>query len=406
MDLVLERCCGLDVHQATVVACALVGNTKYVRTFGTTTRELLELTDWLKELDCQQVAMEGTGVYWKPVYAVLEGCGFGLVVANARHIKKVPGRKTDVSDAEWIAKLLQHGLLRSSFVPPKSILELRDLTRYRRKLVQSRTAERNRTQKLLESANIKLATVLSDVFGKSGMAMLRALLDGKPAGEIAQLARGRARAKLKELEVALEGRFNEHHRFMLELQLTRLEQVDKDIASVEERVEDRLGAYSAERTRLQTIPGIRRVNSAEMLAEIGADMSAFGSAAQLASWAGVCPGSCESAGKNKSGKLRKGNLHLTSALVEAAQAAVGKKNSYLQAKFHRLKARRGYKRALMAIAHKILVAAFHILRDGVDYRDLGPAYLDEVNERRTVKGLVARLERLGYAVDLAKQPAA
>lgn len=408
MEVVLDSCCGLDVHQATVVACVLVGSSKHVRTFATTTRALLELGEWLVELGCKQVAMEGTGVYWKPVYAVLEGHGFALIVANARHIKKVPGRKTDVSDAEWIAKLLRHGLLKSSFVPPRPIAQLRDLTRYRKKLVQARTAERNRTQRLLETANIKLATVLSDVFGKSGMDMLRALLDGtKLPTEMAQLARGKARAKLADLEIALEGRFDEHHRFLLGLQVRRLDAVEADIAAVDERIDAQLATMVTERARLQTIPGVDRVTSAELLAELGPDMSVFDGAPQLASWAGVCPGSCESAGKNKTGKLRKGNRHLTTALVEAAQAAVKKKHSYLRAKFHRLKARRGYKRALIAIAHKILLAAFHILRDGLDYKDLGPAYLDQLTEKRTVRGLVGRLERLGYAVTFEKvQPAA
>lgn len=407
MKPLLDCCCGLDVHQATVVACALVGSKKHVRTFATTTQALLELADWLVELGCKQVAMESTGVYWRPVYAVLEGHGFGLVVANAQHIKKVPGRKTDVSDAEWIAKLLGHGLLKSSFVPPKQIAQLRDLTRYRKKLVQARTAERNRTQRLLETANIKLATVLSDVFGKSGMAMLRALLEGtmQPV-EIAQLAFGKARAKLGELQLALEGRFDEHHHFMLTIQLERLDAVDKDIAAVDAHIDTQLASLADQRARLQTIPGVDRVASAQLLAELGPDMSVFEGAPQLASWAGVCPGSAESAGKNKTGKLRKGNIHLTTALVEAAQAATRKRDSYLRAKFHRLKARRGYKRALIAIAHKILLAAYHILRDAVPYKDLGPTYLDQLNENRTVRALVHRLQHLGYSVAIEKpQPA-
>jgi transposase len=407
MEAVLKCCCGLDVHQATVVACVLDEQKKHVRTFETTTRALLEMADWLGELGCEQVAMEGTGIYWRPVYAMLEGHAFGLTVANARHIKKVPGRKTDVSDAEWIAKLLRHGLLKSSFVPPKPIAELRDLTRYRKKLVQSRTAERNRTQRLLETANIKLATVLSDVFGRSGMEMLRALLEGTMSPiEIAQLARGKARSKLAELEVALEGCFDEHHRFMLTIQLQRLDAIGNDIAAVDGRIDAQLTSLAMERARLQTIPGVDRIASAQLLAELGPDMSVFDGAPQVASWAGVCPGSCESAGKNKTGKLRKGNRYLTTALVESAQAAVRKRGTYLRAKFHKLKARRGYKRAIIAIAHKILLAAFHILRDGVPYKDLGPTYLDELNETRTVRTLVGRLERLGYAVAAEKpQPA-
>lgn len=403
MEALYGCCCGLDVHQANVVACILRGKERFIRSFGTTTRELLGLVDWLHEHGCQAVGMEGTGIYWKPVYAILEGQGFALVLSNAHHIRKVPGRKTDVSDSQWIAELLLHGLMKSSFVPPKPIAELRDLVRYRKKLVGARTAERNRAQRLLESANIKLASVLSDVFGVSGMSMLRALLDGElSAEEMSKLARGRARQKQAELVLALEGRFQEHHRFLLTLQLDRLEQVETDIAKLDARIEERLAPYAAERKRLQTIAGVDRVASFQILAEIGVDMSVFDNEAALASWAGVCPGSRESAGKNKSGRMRKGNRHLTVALVEAAQAAIRKKDSYLRAKFHKLKARRGYLRALIAVAHKILIAAFHILRDGVEYRDLGPSYLDQQNEGRIVRGLVNRLQRLGYQVNVEK----
>jgi transposase len=408
MEAIIERCCGLDVHQATVVACVIVGSAdrraqKQVRTFGTTTRELLELGTWLREQGCTHAAMEGTGVYWKPVHAVLDDGALSLVVANARHIKKVPGRKTDVLDSEWIAQLLRHGLIKSSFVPPKPIQQLRDLVRYRKKLVQTRSTERNRAQKLLESANIKLASVLSDVFGTSGMEMLRALLEGvQTPAQIAQCARGRARSKLEALEAALEGRFEEHHRFVLRLQLGRLERVDADIETLDARIEAQLATWKEQRALLQTIPGVSRVASAQIVAEIGVDMSAFDDAAHLASWAGICPGSHESAGKNRSGKLRKGNRHLTVALVEAAQAAARSTRTYLRDKFHKLRVRRGYKRAVIAIAHKILIAAYRILRDMVPYRELGEGYLDSRSQRTVVGSLVHRLKRMGYEVALTK----
>jgi transposase len=299
METLVERGCGLDVHQATLVACLLTVRKdgkvqKQVRTFGTTTRELLSMREWLLSQGCTHVAMESTGVYWKPVYAILEGA-FQIVVANAQHVKKIPGRKTDVKDAEWIADLLCHGLLRQSFVPPKPIRELRDLTRYRRKLVESQSAERNRLLKVLETANIKLASVATDVFGTSGRLMLRALIEGKAtAQEMAELA------------------------------------------------------------LLDEIPGVDWTLAVVIIAELGVDMSVFQSVSQLASWAGVCPGNSESAGKRKSSRIPKGNVYLKTALVEAAHAAARTKGTYLRDKFHRLKARRGYKRAAVAIGHKIL----------------------------------------------------
>lgn len=406
MEPIVERCCGLDVHQATVVACLLVGSAnqrprKEVRSFGTKTRELMALRDWLRENGCTHVGMEATGIYWKPVHAVLED-DFEVVVGNAHHIKNVPGRKTDVKDSEWIADLLRHGLIAKSFVPPKPIRELRDLLRYRRKLVESRSAERNRLQKLLETANIKLASVASDVFGVSGMAMLKALVhgDATPA-EMAQLAKKRLRQKLGELELALEGKVEEHHRFVLEIQLSRLDEVDKHIAKLDERIDGKLTPYREHHVRLAQIPGVDRVLAAVMIAELGTDMTVFKSAGHLAAWAGVCPGNNESAGKKKKGTARKGNVHLMTALVEAAHGASRKKDSYFKDKFFRLKARRGYLRAAVAIAHKILKAVYVMLSTGADYRELGAAYLDAVDSRRVTGNLVRRLERLGYDVKIA-----
>jgi Transposase and inactivated derivatives len=408
MQTLVERGCGLDVHQATVVACLLIVRKdgrvqKQLRTFGTTTRELLSLREWLLSEGCTQVALESTGVYWKPVYAILEGA-FQIVVANAQPVKKVPGRKTDVKDAEWIADLLCHGLLRSSFVPPQPIRELRDLTRYRRKLVESRSAERNRLLKVLETANIKLASVATDVFGTSGRLMLRALIEGKATPqEMADLAKKKLRSKIPQLELALEGKLEEHHRFLLKLQLDRLESVESDLAALEQRIQEKLQPYAAQLALLQEIPGVERTLAAVIIAELGVDMTVFQSVSQLASWAGVCPGNNESAGKRKSSRIPKGNVYLKTALVEAANSAARAKGTYLRDKFYRLKARRGYKRAAVAIAHKILVSIYHMLSQNVSYNDLGDLYLDTLNKHHLTRNLVHRLERLGYSVTLTLQ---
>jgi transposase len=408
MQTLVERGCGLDVHQATVVACLLqVGKDgrvqKQMRAFGSTTRELVSLRQWLRTEGCTHVAMESAGVYWKPVYAILEG-GFQIVVASAQQVKKVPGRKTDVKDAEWIADLLCHGLLRSSFVPPKPIRELRDLTRYRRKLVESQAAERNRLLKLLESANIKLSSVATDVFGVSGRLMLKALVEGKASlAEMAELAKGKLRNKIPQLQLALEGKLEEHHRFLLQLQQDRLDAAKRDLATLEQRIQQKLEPYAAQLALLQEIPGVDWTLAAVIIAELGIDMTVFQSVSQLASWAGVCPGNNESAGKRKSARIPKGNVYLKTALVEAANAAARTKGTYLRDKFYRLKARRGYKRAAVAIAHKILVSIYHMLSQQVSYNDLGDLYLDKLNKNHLTRNLVHRLERLGYSVTLTLQ---
>ena len=410
MQTMVERGCGLDVHQATVVACLLMvlknGKVqKQIQTFGTTTRELVSLREWLLSEGCTHVAMESTGVYWKPIYAILEGA-FEIVVANAQHVKKVPGRKTDVKDAEWIADLLCHGLLRSSFVPSKPIRELRDLTRYRRKLVESRSAERNRLLKLLESANIKLASVASDVFGVSGLLMLQALIEGKATPqEMAELAKRQMRKKIPELELALEGRVEEHHRFLLRVQLRRLQSVEQDLGVLEQRIQEKLKPYAAQLTLLDEIPGVDWTLAAGIIAEMGVDMSVFGSVSQLVSWAGICPGNNESGGKRKSSRIPKGNVYLKTALVEAANAAGKAKGTYLRDKFYRLKARRGYKRAAVAVAHKILVAIYHMFSHQVCYNELGDLYRDKLNKHHLTRNLVHRLERLGYTVTLEQKAA-
>ena len=410
MELQLKRCCGLDVHQATVVACLLIlladGKVKkQIRSFGTTTRDLLALRDWLQAEGCGHVAMESTGVYWKPVYAILEGV-FEVIVANAQRIRKVPGRKTDVKDAEWIADLLMHGLLKPSFVPPKPIRELRDLTRYRRKLVESRSSERNRLLKLLETANIKLASVASDVFGVSGMRMLQALIEGKatPAA-MAELAKGRLRAKIPQLEPALEGRLEEHHRFLLKLQLRRMGDLDGDLEELDKRIEEKLAPYRSQLELLTEIPGVDGTLAAVILAELGVDMKVFGSVCQLSAWVGICPGNNESAGKRRNSHITKGNRHLKTALVEAAYAASRVKGTYLRDKYYRLKARRGAQRAVVAVGHKILVAAYHMLSEQVSYNDLGDLYLDKLNKHHLTRNLVHRLERLGFRVTLEQAAA-
>jgi len=410
MQTLVERGCGLDVHQATVVACLLIVSKngkvrKQVRTFGTTTRELEGLREWLLSEGCTHVAMESTGVYWKPIYVILEGA-FEIVVANAQHVKKVPGRKTDVKDAEWIADLLCHGLLRASFVPPKPIRELRDLTRYRRKLVESRSAERNRLLKLLESANIKLASVASDVFGVSGLLMLQALVAGQATPqEMAELAKKQMRKKIPALELALEGKVEEHHRFLLSVQLRRLRTVEEDLGILEQRIQEKLEPYAVQFALLQEIPGIDGKLAAAIIAELGVDMNVFGSVPQLASWAGICPGNNESGGKRKSSRIPKGNVYLKTALVEAANAAAKAKGTFLRDKFYRLKARRGYKRAAVAVAHKILVAIYHMLSHQACYNEWGDLYLDNLNKHHLTRNLIRRLERLGYTVTLEQKAA-
>ena len=411
MDTLYPRCAGLDVHKETVAACVRHQGPRgrarqEVRTFATHTAGLLELADWLAAEGVTHVAMESTGVYWKPVFHVLEG-RFELLLVNAEHVKKVPGRKTDVKDCQWIAQLLQHGLLRASFVPPAPIRELRDLTRQRAQLVGERVRVGNRIQKVLEDANVKLAGVASDVLGMSGRAMLRAIVAGEadPA-KLAELALGRLREKIPALRQALAGRVSDHHRFLLGLLLDQLGQLEGLIARLEARIAEGLAPFAEEVRRLMTIPGISRTVAEVVLAEAGPDLAAFPSAAHLASWAGLCPGNNESAGKQKGGRARKGNRWLRTALVQAAWAAGRAKGTYLQAQFRRLSARRGAKRAAMAVGHTVLVMVYHVLSRGEPYRELGADYLDKLAPDRLTRNLVKRLERLGHKVTLEPQDAA
>ncbi|HEX2173752.1 MAG TPA: IS110 family transposase [Dehalococcoidia bacterium] len=405
MEAIIERCAGLDVHQASVVACVLIGEPgrrprKEVRTFATLTRDLEALRDWLQELGVTHVGMESTGVYWKPVHAVLEGY-FELIVGNAHHIRNVPGRKTDVKDAEWVADLIRHGLIKPSFVPPPPIRELRELVRLRRSLSEALTTEQNRTLKLLETANIKLASVVSEVFGVSGRAMLKALVENTATPEaMANLAKRKLRRKLQPLALALDGRLTEHHRYLLAFHLRRVEAIEADLRALDERIEEKAQPFRAQRQLLRQIPGVDDRIAVTILAEIGIDMTVFGNAKRLAAWAGVCPGNYESAGKKKRAATRKGNAHLKTTLVQAAVCAARKKGSYYKDKYHRLKARRGSLRAAMAIGHKILVAAFHILAKGVPFQELGDVFLDQQARKRTTTNLVRRLNTLGYDVVL------
>jgi transposase len=402
MQVVYEVSCGLDVHKKKVTACVLwaPGKRKQIREFGTFTRDLLDLTDWLRACGVTHVALESTGVYWKPVWNLLEGL-FEVLLVNAQHIKAVPGRKTDQKDSEWIAELLQHGLLRPSFVPPTPIRELRDLTRYRASLAQEINRIANRIQKVLEDANIKLASVATNALGASGLAMLEAIVDGEEdSGRLAEMAQGKLRNKIPELQQALQGRTTAHHRFLLRELLDHLYFVESKMRRIEQEVDDRLGPFQSEVARLCTIPGVDQVTAWGVLAEIGLNMNQFPDAQHLASWAGLCPGSHESAGKRKSGKTRKGSLWLRRCLCQAAWAVSTKKNNYLSALFRRLAARRGTKRATIAVAHNLLVIAYYILRDGACYQDLGPDYFDKLNPEGLRRRLTKRLEGLGFKVTL------
>ena len=405
MDVLYPRCCGVDVHKKQVVACLLTPGTaaaprKEVRTFGTTTNELLRLVDWLREAGCTHVAMESTGVYWKPLYNVCEGL-FTVIVANAQHIKAVPGRKTDVRDAEWIADLLRHGLLRPSYIPPAPQQELRELVRYRTTLLRERAAEVNRIQKTLEGANIKLASVASDVLGLSGRAMLEAIVAGEgDPSLLADLARGKLREKRPALEQALTGRVRPHHRFLLAEQLCHIDALEESIERLSGEIAARLRPFEREIALLDSIPGVGRRTAEALLAEIGPDMSRFPSAQHLASWAGMCPGNNESAGKRKTGKTRKGSPWLRSTLVEAAWGASHTKDTYLHAQYRRLAARRGRKKAIFALGHSILVSAYHVLTHHVPYADLGGDYFDHRHRTAIETRLVRRLEKLGLKVTI------
>jgi len=411
MEIDHTHCAGLDVHKKTVVAAVIVpdgqgGLHKEVRTFGTMTKDLLGLSDWLLSFGITHVAMESTGEYWKPIYNILEE-NFEVLLVNARHIKQVPGRKTDVMDAEWIADLLRHGLLRGSFIPPVGQRELRELTRHRTNFVRERATVVNRIQKTLESANIKLASVASNVMGVSGRAMLEAIVTGTAnATEMAGLAKGRLREKREQLDKALEGRVKPHHRFVLSELLCQVDSLDESIARFDTEIEKYCHPFEEAVKLLDTIPGVAQRIAEVIVSEIGSDMSRFPTADHLAAWAGVAPGNNESAGKRYSGTTRHGDRALTAALVQAAHAAARSRNTYLSAQYHRLAGRRGKKRAIVAVAHSILVISYHIIQRKEPYRDLGGDYFDQRRPEATAKRLLKRLQHLGYDTSRIEQPAA
>jgi transposase len=410
MDIIVERAAALDVHKASVTACVRTpaadgGREPHPAEFQTTVRGLLGLRDWLAAHHVTQVVMEATGVYWKPVWHILED-DFELMLVNARHVKQVPGRKTDMSDAAWLCQLAEAGLLKANFVPPKPIRDLRQLTRYRKTQIAERQREAQRLHKALEDSNVKLDCVASDLLGKSGRAMLDALVAGTTdPGVLADLAKGRLRQKLPQLREALEGRFTDLHALLIGAILAHLDFLDEQIDRLSDAIEERVAPFAGAVELLCTIPGVQRRTAEVIIAEIGADMSMFPSARHLASWAGQCPGNDRSAGKQRSGKTRKGSRWLNHALKDAAMAAMRTKNSYLSALYQRQRSRIGHGKAIGAVKHSIIVAAWHMLTTGELYNDLGPDYYRRRDPARTTKRLVAQLEALGHAVTLQEAAA-
>jgi transposase len=405
MEVVHRRCAGLDVHKSIVVACvrlAVDGAVKReVRSFPTTTAGLLDLSAWLAEQECTHVAMEATGVYWKPVWHILSDGEFSLVLANAAHIKNVPGRKTDVNDATWIADLLAHGLIRASFVPEPEIQELRGLMRTRKQLVREQTSHTQRLQKTLEDANIKLDAVISDILGVSGRAMVEALIAGETEPvKLAALAHRRLRASPDELRAALQGRVTKHHRFLLRLHLRQIDSLAALIAEIDTKVEDHLAPFRDCAELLMTMPGISEVAAPMILGEIGIDMSCFPSAGHFLSWACFCPRNDESAGKRRSSRLKKGASWLKTTMIQCAWAATRTKGCYYQAQFKRLKSRHGPKKAISAVAASMLNAIYHMLQRGTPYQDLGADHFDRRSRQAKTGRLLRQLENLGYQVEL------
>ena len=405
MEVMYPRCAGLDVHKETVVACVRIASdgeaSASVRTFTTTTGGLIELSEWLEENGCTHVAMEATGVYWKPVWQVLADSSFELILANAAHVKNVPGRKTDVNDAMWLAELLAHGLVRASFVPEPAIQELRGLLRTRKQLVREKASHVQRVQKTLEEANIKIESVLSDVMGRSGRAIIQALIDGEtdPA-KLAALAHWKVRASAATLREALRGRIKRHHRFLLQLHMQQIYALDAAVAELDREVDSGLACFRDAVERLSTIPGISQLSAQVIVSEIGTDMSRFATDAHLRSWAGLCPRNDQSAGKRRSTRLRKGAPWLKAMLVQCAWAATRSKGTYLHAQYLRLRSRRGPKKAICAVAASILTAAYHMLKDGTFYADLGAAHFDRRRPETQARRLVKRLADLGFSVEL------
>jgi transposase len=407
MEVLIERVAGLDVHQATVVATVRVpgegrGRQKATATFGTMTPDLAALREWLQAYGVTHVALESTGVYWKPVYYMLEG-GCTLLLINMRELSHVPGRKSDVQDSEWLAQLLECGLLKASFVPPPAIRDLRDLTRYRGQQVGDRAQEVNRLHKVLEDAGVKLSTVASDVLGISGRAMLSALVAGTTDPVVlADLARGRLRKKLPLLQRALEGKFRPHHAFLIQQGLAKIDFLEEAIEQLTAELDRRLRPFEPMLQALDTIPGVDRIGAMSLVAETGGDMTRFATAAHLCSWAAMCPGHNESAGKRRSGKTRQGNRYLRGTLIQAGLGAMRTKDSALQAMYYRIQRRRGHKKAVVAVGHQILEIAYYVMRDGVTYHELGADYFARRHHERAVRRHVKQLEALGFRVNIEK----
>jgi transposase len=405
MQVLYPRAAGIDVHKKTVVVTILLTAptgqlTKFTHTFGTTTKELLQLDAWLEEHEISHIAMESTGVYWFPVYNLLED-EREVILVNPQHMKAVPGRKTDVRDSEWLADLLRHGLLKASFIPPRPIRDLRELTRYRKRLIQDRAQQCNRLQKVLESANIKLAAVATDILGVSGREMLAALIEGKRTPqEMAELAHGRMRNRMDDLRLALEGRVTEHHRFMMQQILAVIDFLDQSLQQVQTRIESCLHPYTEAMTLLESIPGINATAAAAIIAEIGVDMTRFPSAHHLASWAGVCPGNKQSGGKRLQAGTTPGNRWLRGMLGEIVWSISRTHDNYLSAQFHRLMRRRGKYKAVIAVAHSVMVIVYHLLSRKQPYTDLGADYFERLDRERVERQYVQRLEQLGYRVTL------
>jgi transposase len=405
MEVMYPHCAGLDVHKETVMACVRIVSgrevSRSVRTFATTTAGLIELGEWLEENGCTHGAMEATGVYWKPVWQILADSNFELILANAAHVKNVPGRKTDVNDATWLAELLAHGLVRASFVPEPAIQELRGLLRTRKQLVREKASHVQRVQKTLEEANIKIESVLSDVMGHSGRAIIQALINGEtdPA-KLAALAHWKVRASAATLREALRGRIKRHHRFLLQLHMQQINALEAGIAKLDREVDAGLACFRDAVERLSTIPGVSQLSAQVIVSEIGTDMSRFATDAHVRSWAGLCPRNDESAGKHRSTRLRKGTPWLKAMLVQCAWAATRSKGTYLHAQYLRLRGRRGPKKAICAVAASILTAAYHMLKDGTFYNDLGSTHFDRRRPERQARRLVKRLAELGFSVEL------
>jgi transposase len=405
ISVVHPVCCGIDVHKEKLSACLIKTEESgteevLIQEFQTFTDELIRLREWLIEHDCPVVAMESTGVYWQPVHNVIEGC-FAVILVNARHVKKVPGRKTDISDSKWLAGLLRHGLLRGSFIPPREVREWRDLTRLRRKHTETLGDYKRRTQKLFESANIKIDSVASDLFGVTGRNLMKLLLSGKSKiteSDVKKSMRGRIKNKEDELYRSAQGFFSEHHRFILSSLLQTVEMVENEIKRIDQRLRTLTSSHADLLERLQEVTGVAEVSSHAIVAEIGPTLETFPSSAAISSWAGVCPGNNESAGKRHSGRSPVHRNHLKTILVEVAWAAVKKKGSYYKEKFHRLKARRGSKRAIVAIAHKLLKCIYHIIKDGTRFKDLGEQFLTLRNKALALLQLKRKAHQLGYTL--------